>query len=565
MTRRVAVAAVAALVLSACVGGPAAAPPSPSPSATPTVTTPAPTGPTSTEIAPAEDVRTLRYALDRDPASIEPGFTSDPEGELVVDALFDSLVRLGDDLATVEPEAAESWTVSEDGRTWVFTLRPGGRFHDDTPVVAEDFVRAFRRIVDGTSGRRTFAGQRLAAVVGYDAAVRDGVPLSGVRATGELELEIQLSRPDAGLLVALAHPTMGPVPPAAEEDPRGFGERPIGNGPFRMAEAWEHNQFIRVARTPGHREVPGVDEVVFRIYASSPGQAWDDLRTGLVDVATVPAEDVTAARLGFGTGEGGLVGPGLLDAPGTAIYHYGFNVAAAPFDDVRVRRAVSLVIDRDAVVTGIAPGTRRTLTAIVPPLVPGAQPGACAHCVHDPEAARALMAEVRDPDGDGVEDVVLPPVVLRVDRGETNAAIADLVATAMRDELGLEVAVETATLDDHMAALRAGEMQVFRSGWQGTTATTFLDPLFRSTSPDNLTGYANPEVDALLDAAAATGDDVARTAVLRQVESIVLGDVVVAPMHVYLHRVVVADVVEGFVLRPDGHVDLTDVRVERAA
>ena len=120
------------LVLSACTSTPASGPsasPTPSPTTAPTVDPPAPS---------EGEGGTLRYALGTNPGSIDPRFLADEEGTVVADALFDSLVRVGDDLVTIEPAAARSWTVSDDGLTYTFSLRPGATYHDGTPVVAAD-------------------------------------------------------------------------------------------------------------------------------------------------------------------------------------------------------------------------------------------------------------------------------------------------------------------------------------------------------------------------------------------------------------------------------------------
>lgn len=550
---------MAALLLTACPTSPAVELPTESDGASPSPVTVAPTA------APVEptDVRTLRYALERDPASIEPGFTLDSEGDLVVDALFDSLTRVSQDLRTIEPAAASAWTVSEDGLTTTFELRPGGRFHDGTDVTAEDFVRAFTRMVDGTGARVSFAGADLSSVVGYDETRMTGVPLEGVRAITPLTLEVATTRRDSALLRTVARPTMGPIPLSAIEAPAAFSERPVGNGPFQMAQPWEHNQFIRVQRTPGHRDVPGVDEIIFRVYAGSDRQAWADLQSGLVDIANVPPSEVETAAELFGRGADGLNGPGLLDAPTTTIYFYGFDVSRPPFDDARMRRAISLTIDRERIVDELVAGTRVPLGAIVPPRIPGAQPGICDHCVHDPAAARVLVEQVLDPDGDGVRTEVAP-IVLAHNRGGTHGAIAELVAAEIRSALGLEVTVVASDLDDQLASIRAGEIDIYRGGWQGgTTALSFLEPLLSSTSSDNLGGYANPVVDDLLARAAVADSNDELVSLDRQAEILALEDVAIAPMHVYRHRLVVDDAVVGFRMTTDGEVDLTDVRVER--
>lgn len=555
---------LALLVLPGCrpeattVSVPPPRPPSPTSSASPDDATGG-----SFDLPPAADVRTLRFAIEQDPIGISPGFTGDAEGDLIVDALFDSLTAVGDDLGVV-PGAATSWSVSDDLLTWTFVLAPGGRFHDGTAVTATDFVRSFNRIADGTSPMPSLAAPRLAGVRGFAASQDGGVPLEGVQAVDERTLAIDLVRPDADLPRRLGHPTLGPVPQAAALTPLAYNERPVGNGPFQMAADWEHNQFIRLARVPGHPDVPGVDEIVLRIYAGSGAQAVRDLKAGLVDVATIPVSSLASAREQFGRGTDGLVGPGVLDGPSTAIYYLGIDTSRPPFDDVRLRRAMSMVIDRGALVN-LAQDSRDVLTALVPPGVPGARRDVCDHCVRDVDAARALVAEVRagDPEVEG-DEIQIPTIVLRHDQGVTNAAIVTEIAEDLRRELDLDVEVAAAPIAEHVTAIAEGRADLFRLGWQGELfLDSFLSPLLQTGSPDNLTRYSRPEVDALLAEAAATLDDAGRAALLQQAEDLALADAPILPIHVYRHRLVVSDEVEGFVLRPNGSVDLTAVRVER--
>lgn len=565
---------------------------------------------------------TLRYGLGGNPASIDPRFVADDEGVTVVDALFDSLVTTGDDLDEVVPAAAAEWQVAEDGLTYTFQLREDASYHDGSPVVAEDFVRAFQRIADGTASPTSFLSYQLSPVRGYEDAQADGGALAGVQAVDSTTLQIELAHPMAEFLQVLAHPSLAPIPAAAEEDPEEFAERPIGNGPFAMAEAWQPNQFIRVARHTAHHDPPLLDEVVFQIFADdrSRQQQYADFERGQIDVAEVPPASLIEATATYGRSVDGTSGPGVLDGMTGALYAYGFNTELPPFDDPAVRRAVTMLIDRDRIVQQVLLGAREAADTLVPPALPGARAGRCALCRFDPEAARAevgLGPSGGDPEevepapspsattpestenptdtasepstGSPTESPTAPasetatteetdapptetatersatdigPIEIVVNSGATNERIAARVQADIERWLEVDVTTRTAEPVAFVDQLRAGEIQLFRLGWQADYASpgAVLQPLFRTDAigRDNLTRFSDPDVDALLDEARSTTNTRARNNVYARAEERILELAPVAPVFFYRQNRVVADTVEDLRIDALGYVSLSE-------
>jgi oligopeptide transport system substrate-binding protein len=554
LARAVALLAAAVLGLAACTT-PDAPEPEPEPVAEPEPE-PAPP-PQATE----DDRRggTLRVGLSIDPLTIDPRFVADEQGELVVDALFDPLVRL-DERFRVVPAAATRWDISDDGREFTFYLRPA-TFHDGTPVTAQDFVRSFTRIADGTAQPTSFLAYLLASVEGAEAAQLEGEPLRGVEAVDERTLRIRLETPDADFLTTLSDPSLVPVPPIADDDPDAFAVRPIGNGPFLMTEPREPDAFLRLRRNADHHTPPLLDEVLFQIYPEDPvrDRQWEDLLDGQLQVAEVPADRRDEAVERFGRGANGVSGPGLLDGISSTVYLYGFDTTQPPFDDPAVRRAISLAVDREALATEVMQDTRVAADAIVPPSLPGAQPGACTHCRHDPDAARAELAsaELEEP---------LESLTLTHNRGRTHAAIAERMAANIEDALGVEVDLDARDLQPFVQAVRRGEVAVFRLGWDpgepGPGA--YLRPLFHSSQVglDNLTRYADPEVDALLDSAADAQDRSVAEARYRRAERRILQDAPAIPLLWYRQSRVVLPEVQDLTLSPLGRMSLSEAWLE---
>ena len=419
-------------------------------------------------------------------------------------------------------------------------------------------------------------------MVGFEEAVANDVPLSGVVALDAATLQITLQYPVAEFLEVLAHPALAPVP-AAADDVAAFGTQPIGNGPFAMVQEWQQNQFIRVARVDGHPTEAEVDEVVFQIYAgdATREQQFADFERGQLDVAEVPPAQLTSAAEAHGSSSDGFTGPGVLDGTTSTLYYFGFNTDRAPFDDPDVRRAVSMVIDREAIVDDLTFGARVIADTLVPPSLPGGVAGRCAYCVHDVAAARALLgaddaASTDEPspddtatatDAETPEDgAVLPmdePLRLVHNTGETNTRIAEAVAEAIETTLEVEVDVESADLDDYLEVLRTGDMHLFRLGYQAEHPSpgALLQPLFRTANvgSDNLSRYSDPEVDRLLAEARVTLDPAARQELYTQAETLVLDAMPVAPVFFYRHTKVVADGVDGLTLDALGRVRLHEV------
>jgi oligopeptide transport system substrate-binding protein len=498
---------------------------------------------------------TLRIGLANDPRSIDPRFVADEEGELVVGALFEPLVRI-DARGRAVPGAARAWQIADDGRAITFTLREAS-FHDGTPVTAADVKRTFDRIADGTATPPSFLGYLLSPIVGAEAA-EGGAGLEGVEVLDERTVRIRLVEPRPRYLLTLADPSLVPTPPLADEDPEGFGDVPIGNGPFSLVGPPEPGGFIRLARVEGHHREPEVDEVVLQVYPDDPARdrQWADLDAGLLNVADVGPNRIDDAIAEHGRSEDGVTGPGLLDAPTTAVTMLGFDVTVPPFDDPVVRRALSQSIDRDAIADEIFNDTRRPADRIVPEGIPGSQAGACDHCRYDPEGAAALLAEA---------EIELPEQLeFTYNRGASNAAVAERIAADVTAALGVEVRVTPLDLAEYVPAVRRAEAPWFRLGWEvnAPDAGAYLDPLFhsRNVGVDNLTRYADEETDALLDAGRQATSEPDAVEAFAAAERRILDAVAVAPLLVNAHARVVTEDVEGLVWLPSGRVDLAVVR-----
>lgn len=486
---------------------------------------------------------TLRWAIG-EPAGITPATATSRDGLLVVDALFDSLTRIDPD-GVPHAAAAWGWKAEPDAATWTFRLRTGAQWHDGTPVTAQHFVEGWSLAV-----RNDLTGFHLADVEGYE-AVRSGTAplLSGLTAVDDLTLRVRLVRPRAHFPVVVGHPSLGPVHPRSDE----HGEQPVGNGPFRMAEAWVRNQFVRVVPAEGWRNQrtrPQVSEVLFR--SMDRDAAYVAFQQGRVDIAEVPPGALEQAVEAYGEALRGYSGTGVLRGDVPVLYHLAFDLSQPPFDQVDVRRAVSLAVDRTALAGSILQGNVRPARGLIPPALPGAGPLACDTCRHDPEEARELFA------AHGVTELTL---WFNPDGG--HGQVAAVLRTHLAEAgVGLRFeAVEGAELAEAVAARSAG---MFRAGWaaEHLAAEDALVPLLGTGGTGNLGGYSAGEVDALLGQAAARLDRDQRIELLRAAEDVALDrDQAVVPLFTYRLGLVVSERLAAFEVDPFGRADLAAVRL----
>ena len=528
--------AVAALLAAACdpageQGGTAT--PSPVPSAHASASSP-----------PLEGA-TLRWAV-REPAGIVPSSAVDSSALLVVDTLFDSLTDLAAD-GTVRSSAAAEWEAFADGGRWRFRLRDDARYHDGTPVTARDFVTAWTATV--VQGR---TGAHLQDVVGYR-ALREGRSdrMRGLRALDDRTLEVRLHTPNMELPAIVAHPSLGPVPPAARDDPAAFDDHPVGNGPYAMAEPWARGQFIRVTRFddwsngPRARSRERVREIVFRTIDADA--AYVGFQQGRIDVAPVPAGALVQAQRTYGEALDGR-GPGVVDARVPSLYFIGVRVDRPPWDDPELRRALSRAIDRAALVESDRDLQLDVAHGLVPLALPGGGTEFCDTCLHLPSLAESAFAAA------GVDEITLT-----YDEGGGHDELMEQIRRHLL-AVGVRVELRGLPFDDYLAALEAGEVDLYRFGWQAQHASpgAMLEPLLRSGAPAelgdgaNYGGYASAEIDDLIAQARTTASAEERQRLWSEVERIGLREQAVVPLFTYRQRTAISQRIENLTLTPWG-------------
>ncbi len=472
--------------------------------------------------------------------SLDPLDAREPVDMMVADQVFDTLVTY--DAKTLEPRPAlaAAWDVNPEQTVFTFRLAEAATFHDGTPVTAADVKFTLERIAAKDSDSPLLA--QLEAVNGFG-AYRDGSApnLAGVE-TPELKLVVvRLDRPVATFPAALGHPGFGIVPQArVTELGPAFKQAPVGSGPFKVsAQTPQGIELARAGRAGGQRAA-NLDGMLLVRFDTTEA-AYQAFLRGSIDVGPVPP------------GHAGkeLTDRGRLEArPYLGVVFYGMNLKSPDLADVRLRQAVSLAIDRRRIVAEVYKNEVDVASGLVAAGVPGVPTDACGdRCAHDPNRARVILTEAFPGGG-------IPEVAIDHDDDPTQAAVAASIKADL-DSVGIPSVIRPHPFAEYPSFLVSGQAELFRLGWVADYPSPegFLTPLFSSSSPENLTGLASPEVDHALTAARAEPDASKRLALYRDVEQKVLDQFVVVPVAQLEVRMAVAKGVQAFALNPLGSFD----------
>jgi oligopeptide transport system substrate-binding protein len=512
-----------------------------------------------------------------EPAYIDPYNTQESEGTEVEQSLFDSLTRVDPlDPTKLVPAAAASWSSNADATVWTFKLDPNDKFADGTPVTAKDFVYAWTRVCDPAT-KNTLTGKADPSVISYHLAFVNGYDalqagktkvLDGVKAVDDLTFQVSLSKPFADFAFVAAHPALAPVPQKLVEagvDASGtvvpFGEMPIGNGPFKMAEPWKHNQFIKVVRNDNYYGTKAyLDGVDFKIYKDTEA-AYTDFVAGNLDFSPIGEGKIKAAQATYGTSDNGYtVNPGKQVVLGAenATYYLIFNTKDKVFANKAIRKAVSMGINRQAICDIVFEGTRDPADNIIPPGIAGYEKGVWLDTAYDLPGAQKVLSDAGFPGGKGI-----PTIKLSFNSGAGHEKIMELVQSDMK-KLGITATFDSADFPVYLKQLDAGKFQLGRLGWIADypIADNFLYPIFQSKSGDNKSKYSNPAVDAALDNARKTVSTDERIAAYQAIDKTVQADDPVAPLLFYKHTRVGSKRLHNFTWDAQGLGDFASVWVD---
>jgi oligopeptide transport system substrate-binding protein len=488
---------------------------------------------------------------DTGPLTLDPAIAADSTSYVYVMQIFSGLVGLNQTLDVV-PDIAESWDVNSDDMTYTFYLQHGVSFQGGGEVTAADFKYSWERACDPTTGSGT-AATYLGDIVGArDMLAGTATEISGVRVIDNYTLQVTVDAPVTYFLDKLAYPTAFVVNKADVESGANWWLQPDGTGPFKLKQ-WTPGQQLVLERNQNYYgEQAKLTQVVFQFSAVDPMALYE---TGQIDVALVSTSYIDEA-----TDENGPFHDQLSVTPELNLYYIGFNTAEPPFDDVNVRQAFCLAVDKQHIAAVILRDMVSVAEGILPPGMPGYNEG-LQGLNYNVESARQLIAASKYGDVSN-----LPPITLTVDGyGNNIPSYLGAIIQDWQQNLGADVSVRQLEPADFIYNLNEEKDEMFALGWIADYPDPydFLDILFHTGMENNIFGYSNPGLDALLDQAAVQQNIALRLAMYQQAEQIVVDDAPCLPLFHLADYILVEPYVKDYYLSPLGIPDLSEVYIEK--
>ncbi|MGM0575322.1 MAG: peptide ABC transporter substrate-binding protein [Myxococcota bacterium] len=470
---------------------------------------------------------------------LDPNLISESAGTALASQMFETLLVTGPGNGPPVPGAAESYEVSEDGRTYTFHLRAGMVWSDGAPLTARDFAYGWIRGLTPATGSKN--AQQLWFIEGARAFNRgetDDPESLGIEVVDDLTLRVTLDNPAPFFPHLVTYIAYAPIPRHAVEAHGEQWIRPgnvVVNGPYVMTE-WKPRDRMVMEKNPRYWDADAVSierSVVrftddesrnIRLYQSNQAH-W---------VKPVPSDKI---REYIAAGRSDL----RIDMQ-MCTYYYVVRTLRPPFDHPLVRRAIHLAIDKERMTKHILASFQVPATNLVPPMFEdtlGYVPPEGES--FDPERARALLADAGHPDGVG-----LPPLEIVYNTFESHRLIAEFVQRNLQENLGIRVTVNNMEWKSLLKKVHAGDFEIARTSWCADypDPTTFLT-VFHSESANNYAGYDNPAYDDLLDRIARERDTRARNVLMCAAEKVLVRDVPVMPFYFYTVSYLVRPFVKG--------------------
>lgn len=451
-----------------------------------------------------------------DPESLDPLQARSEPALNVLRDLHEGLTTL-DAAGEVIPGAARRWEMSGDGLAWRFELDPAARWSDGRRVTAEDFSHAFSALAD-------------ASTASPHAAMFEAI--AAVHTEAEDRLRIVLRHPVPWLPALLAHPAAGPRRADLPADGR------VSSGAYVLAARHPGSDLL-LERNPSYRAADrvGVGRVRY-LPIEDHAAELSRYRAGELDMTyTVPVSRVPWLRE--------HMPEELRLSPYLAVYFYGFNTRRPPLDDERVRRALSLAVDRDLLTARVTGAGEQPACSLVPPALPDYDSPRDEMCEARRSTRVARATELLAEAGYGPARPL--QLEIRYNTGELHERIAVAVSTMWRDALGVETTLVGEEFRVLLSKVRAGEVtQVYRGSWIADFAApeSFLG-ILAGDSPVNGTGWAEPDYDRLLQEAALQPNRAAGLQRLARAEALALEAAPLLPLYFYVSKKLVKPHVRG--------------------
>jgi peptide/nickel transport system substrate-binding protein/oligopeptide transport system substrate-binding protein len=493
---------LALLLLSACPKPPASVGTTPGSGTTETV----------------KRAKNYNFPLPADVKSLDPAHITDTVSDSVAQRLYNRLVKFNTD-GSVKEDLAESYSISEDGMVYSFTLREGVKFHNGDPLSVDDVIYSYTRLVSPST-----ASER-ANLLYYVQGARemrddqDGkiTSVSGLQKVDDRTMTISLSAPYAPFLNVLCMTTFGVVPKSeVERDEKGFGSNPVGTGPFVFDNWTPDERVVLKANRTYFGHVPEIETLTFRII-NDENTRFENFRNGTLEHCDIPPSKIKTVM------DDPELKQLIAGEPAMDMYGYGFNCEQVPFkDNAALRQAFNYAVDKQNIIDNVWAGLVTEQKTIVPAgmfYFDNSSQG----FPYNPDKAAELLVQAGYPKGEG-----LPPFTLNIDLQPTNKLVAEAVQEDL-SRIGIKVNIETTDWGPFLDKVYAGNSLFFQNTWLGDypDPDNWLYQLLHTENfgdAGNISRWSNSRFDALVTEAQTEPDQAQRNELYMQAEGIALSE-----------------------------------------
>ena len=488
-----------------------------------------------------EGPKVLNLNNTSEPGSLHPALAQGTHESWILEHSFEGLISK-DENGNIVPGMAESWEPSEDGLTWTFTLKDDVKWSNGDPVTAHDFEYAWKyALAPETAATYAYQLYYLAGGEDYNSG-KGSADDVGVKATDDTTLVVTLTSPTPYFLDLTSFYAYYPVNKAVQEanpDWAKSADNYVSNGAFVMTE-WKNKESIKLEKNKNYYDADKVklDEVNL-VMIDDDTTAYQMYQTGELDLLYPITPDVQGTLLGSDD-------PEFEIAPDLSVYYYNLNSDVKPFNNAKVRKALSMSIDRQSLVDNVSQGGQTPAFGVIPAGINDVSgdfnENSGTLFEENVEEAKKLLAEGLAEEGMSS----LPEFTILFNTSDAHKAIAEAVQAMWKENLAVDVTLENVEFQVKLDREKAGDYQISRAGWVGdyVDPMTFLD-LWVTDGAYNDARYSNPEYDALIDAAKKEMDPAKRSEQMHKAEEVLINDMPIIPIYFYTKPFLTKEYVTG--------------------
>ena len=457
-----------------------------------------------------------------DPPTLDPALVTDGTSYAIVIELFSGLVKLtGESDDPIAMDLAESYSVSNEGKTYKFVLKEDLKFSDGSPLTASDFKWSWERAALPET-ESPIVDEFLGDIIGVQAIIDgEATTAEGIEVIDDHTLQVTIDAPKPYFIAKLTYPIAFVV--NADNVTSGgenWTDDPVGTGPF-VLKSYSIGERMILSKNPNYWGDPAyLDEVHMLLAGGSAMAMYENDEIDITGIGLADLERVTDP-------EEELSKDVVEVPPSFSTSYIGFNVEEAPFDDVHFRRALNFAVDKQLVANAVFSDLVRPATGVIPPGFVGFNPD-LEGLAFDEEKAKEELAKSKYADPE-----TRPRIVITLPgTGGSPSLTTEVVADLRRRTLEGDVEIQQVEWATFLQDLHRNRLQAFSLAWQADYPDphTFVDVLFRTGSSINNTNYSNPEVDALLEQANIEADPVRRIKLYQEAEEMIVEDAAWLPL-----------------------------------